>query len=78
MYPHSADCIAWDEQGRPICRCEHPRPWRVRKQPDAPFKQWAIYRRTFKGPYELHHRAASFDGVLAILELATKSPERVL
>lgn len=75
FYPHIPECIGWDDAGRSVCRCYHPRPVRVRRILAEPDRQWHIYRRTSRGPYTLHHRADSFVGVLAILDLVTKAPE---
>lgn len=69
MYPHDLSCIAWDGEGRPVCVCDHPRPYRIRKMSLAATEPWFVWRRTGRGPYELRHRAASFAGAAAIVAL---------
>lgn len=72
MYPHDPGCIRWDAQGRPICVCEHPRPYRIRKMPQALNDHWFMWRRTPRGPYELVYRAATFTGAVAIVDLLSR------
>ncbi len=76
MYPHDESCLGRDAKGRLICVCDHPRPWRVRKIPQAAEQPWFIWERTANGPYELHHRTGSFASAVVIVDLVTRRARR--
>lgn len=67
MNPHTAGCYGWAGT-RLVARCDHPRPWRIRKTGHRWDRwPWLVYRLDNEGHYVLFVRAETFGKALNLV-----------